>query len=193
MIDRVCVMCGAAFKVYPSWVRRGAGFCCSSVCRNRRIAARNRVPVIERFWRNVQKTETCWLWMGSKTNGGYGQITDDFDRNLRTHRCSWEIHFGPIPDDMHILHTCDNPACVNPDHLFLGDDTSNYADSRAKNRHAHGERHGQAKLTEPAVLSIRAEYAAGGISMQRLADKHHVSQNAIRRICNGDTWRHLLP
>ena len=189
MIACTCVMCGATFAVYPAEIRKGGGICCGIVCRNRRLAIGQRRPLAERFWAKVEKTETCWSWTGAETKDGYGQLR----RGGRANRCSWELHFGPIPAGMRILHTCDNPSCVRPDHLFLGTDADNGADCRAKMRHAYGERSGTAKLTETIVISIRAEYAAGGTSRRKLAEKYHISSGAIQSITNCKTWRHLLP
>lgn len=90
----------------------------------------------DRFWGNTHKTDNCWLWKGS-TRGRhplmYGILWDG-NKHLGAHRFSYEIHNGPIPLDYSVCHTCDNPLCVNPSHLFLGTHTDNMRDKLAKNR-----------------------------------------------------------
>ncbi len=92
------------------------------------------MTVWERFWAKVNKTEGCWLWTGAK-QGKYGALTIPGRREpLRAHRLSWELHNGPIPDGLWVLHHCDNPPCVKPEHLFLGDRRDNMLDAAAKGR-----------------------------------------------------------
>lgn len=99
---------------------------------------RKRRPIEDRFWEKVQKTDSCWLWTGSKQGRmgyGYLHIGGKKDRKpSRAHRLSWVIHNGPIPDGLYVLHKCDVPACVNPDHLFLGDHKANMQDCASKGR-----------------------------------------------------------
>src|SRR5262245_20642397 len=97
---------------------------------------------IARFWAKVHKTDTCWLWTGS-THRGYGQLSSPSGRGhapLRAPRVSWEIHYGPIPEGLWVLHRCDVRGCVRPDHLWLGTRQDNIADMVAKGRSARGER-----------------------------------------------------
>lgn len=107
------------------------------------------------------------------------------------HRLSWELHFGPIPSGMHVLHKCDNPPCVNPKHLFLGAHVDNYIDMRKKNRHVKGEKFPHAKLTEHAVRTIRDRYEKGDITQKKLADVFGVSISQINGVVNRNTWRHI--
>src|SRR5882672_11149425 len=104
-----------------------------------------RKPIEVRFWRKVNKDgpvhptlgTQCWLWTASTQNGGYGQIrtpTNDKRKLLRANRLSWEIAFGPVPDGLFVLHHCDNPPCVNPDHLWLGTKADNNNDRSRKGR-----------------------------------------------------------
>jgi len=96
---------------------------------------RNSLSFLERFWNKISKTETCWNWVANKTNTGYGLLRPGGQAPKKlAHRISWEIHRGPIPEGLHVLHRCDNPACVNPDHLFLGDMRANMKDMYAKGR-----------------------------------------------------------
>ncbi len=157
-------------------------------------------PIVERFWRKVNKTESCWLWTGAKTFGGYGVISSAPPKPykpIRAHRLSYEIHKGEIPEGHDVLHTCDAPTCVNPEHLFTGTPKDNYADCLAKGRNyttderrQRGEKHHGSKLDESTVLAIRAEYAAGA-SMRKLAPKYDVDRKTIAMIVKRITWVHI--
>src|ERR1700679_116642 len=98
-------------------------------------------PLVQRFWAKVQKTATCWLWTGATDQSGYGCIYVSGAHKqpiyARTHRLPWELHYGVIPPENGVLHRCDTPACVRPDHLFLGSQLDNMADARAKGRLYH--------------------------------------------------------
>ena len=87
----------------------------------------------KRFWARVNRTDDCWLWTGWKDWGGYGILTVK-DKNIKAHRFSWELFFGPIPLGLKVLHKCDVRLCVNPDHLFLGTNLDNSRDMVNKGR-----------------------------------------------------------
>lgn len=107
--------------------------------------------LLARFWKRVKKQKDgCWVWGGAASNAHYGQIGDGERGTMRTHRLSWEIHNGPIPEGMFICHTCDVRRCVNPQHLFLGDVRDNSADMYAKGR----EQLGKAR-TAPGTVILR--------------------------------------
>ncbi len=147
--------------------------------------------VIERFWAKVDKSGTCWLWTAGADKNGYGKFTLAHHCGIRAHRFSWTIYFGLIPVGLFVLHRCDTPACVRPDHLFLGTNADNQKDRKAKGRSDYGEHQGAHKLSEAAVLAIRTDHAAG-TTLAALAQKHGVCHQNIHRIVTGQTWRHLL-
>lgn len=127
----------------------------------------------------------CWLWTGAVTGRGYGSM-QAHGKVHYTHRLSWAIHRGPIPDGLCVLHTCDVRCCVNPDHLFLGTNADNTADMCAKgrDRHPKGERHPRAKLTWDDVREIRAS----ALSHRALARLFGISHSRIHSIRAHLTW-----
>ena len=134
----------------------------------------------------------CWLWVASvnKGRGGYGKFSLNC-KAITAHRASWLLHFGPIPDGMHVLHKCDVPRCVNPSHLFLGTNAENVADMDRKSRRVNAPRRGEqnwrARLTEEKVLEIRKS----AMTQEALAGMYGVSRSAISAIRRGETWAYL--
>jgi len=149
-------------------------------------------PLAERFWEKVQRHPSgCWLWSGALCGNGYGAIRADRQRhNLRTHRLSYELAYGPIPQGSHVLHQCDNPKCVNPEHLFLGTHQDNMADKARKGRKAKvmGEANGNAKVTDETVRQIRA---ATGYQAD-IGARYGVSQTTVWKIKHGHSWGHVI-
>ncbi len=133
----------------------------------------------------------CWIWIGNYNpkRKGYGCFTmrGMGMHMIFAHRLSWQIHHGPIPQGMHVLHKCDTPLCVNPDHLFLGTNTDNVADMKSKHRQAYGERHSQAKLTKADVLAIRADKRRD----PAIAADYGISAGTVSDIQLRKSWRHL--
>ena len=103
-------------------------------------------PLAERFWAKVARgsTSECWLWLGGISSTGYGSIKRSGGARITAHRASWELHRGPVPDGLWVLHRCDVRRCVNPAHLFLGTRLDNIRDMDAKGRRSVGFRHGLA-------------------------------------------------
>src|ERR1700761_3720809 len=119
------------------------------VCMNPNVGKKGR-SLEERFFDSVmpEPNSGCWLWVGSLNENGYGTIGVAYKTQL-AHRVSYRLHVGPIPDGLNVLHKCDVPCCVNPDHLFPGTQETNVIDMENKGRalHYEGEAHGRAKLT----------------------------------------------
>jgi hypothetical protein len=150
------------------------------------------VTLEESFWAKVIKAgpDDCWGWAAGRDDDGYGQFRVTGRRRcMGSHRFSWELHFGAIPEDLQVLHRCDNPPCVNPAHLFLGTNQDNHNDKMAKGRQAKGERNPGAKLTETQVIEIREVIQDDGLAA--LARKYGVSKTQIRRIASGISWPHV--
>lgn len=108
----------------------------------------------------------------------------------RTHRLSYEMMKGEIPSGLVVCHKCDNTACVNPDHLFLGTSSQNRADAVQKNRHIHGELHHKAKITEGDVRDIWALIRSGAADYE-IAPLFGISRFSITKIRIGKNWKHL--
>lgn len=151
---------------------------------------RNRKSIDELFWSKVAKAgdDECWLWIGGK-RGPYGAGFYAGNR-VDAHRVSWMIHYGEIPDGMSVMHKCDTPLCVNPNHLQLGTHAENMHDMKLKKRSVSlpGELCGKAKLTWEDVNNIRIK-AANGIPRRKLAEEFHVNVMTIRQIVLRLTWK----
>lgn len=145
------------------------------------------VPLAERFaLQHMPVPEAgCWLWIGTRNPSGYGRLNVR-GRVQLAHRVSWVMHVGPIPDGMHVCHKCDTPACVNPDHLFLGDNAANHADKVAKGRQgaARGEASPKAKLTDEQVAAIRADSRLARV----IAAEHGISTRYVYSLRHRE-WR----
>lgn len=149
---------------------------------------------IARFWRKVEIKDfiSCWEWQASrKIAYGYGQFRWR-GRSRFAHRVAWEIYTGKeLPTEKQVLHSCDNPLCVNPSHLFIGTPADNSADKVAKGRQARGITMSKSGLTEGNIVRIRWMYATQGVSQKAIADRYNVSSSAIGHIVRRNTWKHI--
>jgi len=155
--------------------------------------------IVDRFGDKVDKSPRgsgCWLWTGTVTSRGYGKIGlgSAVEGEVLAHRLSWELANGkPVPDSLYVLHRCDNPLCVNPDHLFVGSQADNVHDMMTKGRDCHpnpaiGERNGNSKLTIPQVLSIRRLLASGKSALS-IGKLYGVTHSTILDIRNRAIWK----
>lgn len=183
------------------------------------------IAVVRRFWRFVNRAGPCWAWTGGRDKDGYGLLSwpigDGRTRTVRVHRLSWALRNGSIPPGVHILHSCDNPPCCNPDHLFPGTAAINNADKATKGRSLSGDRNparrhqehiragiqrnreawiaakarGEhvrtARLTTKQVIDIRRRYVKGVTRQVDLAAEFGVTQQQIGAIINRRSWAHV--
>jgi len=133
----------------------------------------------------------CWLWIGAYSSFGYGQLwggkSFGVPGNIAAHQASWIFNRGPIPDGMVIMHKCDNPSCVNPDHLRVGTFKDNTADMLRKNRSPKGESSYRAILKEADIKVIRDR----SIPIKELTKRFGVTKAAIDNIRLRRSWRHV--
>lgn len=128
----------------------------------------------------------CWLWHGPLVHGGYGHFRVNRSKQY-AHRFAYELYCGPIPAGLRVRHKCDNPGCVNPDHLILGTQLDNMADCIARGRFCRGEDKPWAKLTEAQVLEIRTL----SLPQRAIAALYGVGRSTIRQVLSGQTWAHV--
>jgi|SRR3990172_10485598 len=156
---------------------------------------------IIRFWGKAQKTDQCWLWTGAtktEINLNYGQFYFKGKR-LAAHRLAWELTFGRIPSSLCVLHSCDNPICVNPTHLFLGTREDNVADRHKKARDSRGARHSSAcikkksnvKLLDSDILEIRRLCASRGLTHKEIADQFGIHKSTVSKIHLRTAWAYV--
>ncbi len=147
-----------------------------------------------KFWSMVKvKPNGCWEWQGSfRDKQRYGAFWVN-GRDERSHRVSWTLTFGAIPTGMHVLHNCDNPPCVRPDHLFLGTQADNNRDMVAKGRNTwiHGDQSHCAKLNDGKVRRIKQLLLEGKFYHREIAEQFSVSRTTIEQIHSGIVWKHV--
>jgi len=145
--------------------------------------------------RFIKKPSGCWIWNGPVAPDGYGLSGNG--KFFRAHRASYILWKGEIPKGMWVLHKCDVPLCVNPDHLYVGSCRQNVKDALDRGLFPVGpnpkkgnpcERNGNHKLTEKEVKSLRAEYIPYKMGAHRLAKKYNISKRQVLRIIKGESW-----
>ncbi len=156
---------------------------------------------IDRFWGKVSKVKTekgCLEWYRPASDG-YGTFKLD-SVTIRPHRLAYELTYGEIPKDLFVCHTCDNPLCCNPEHLWLGNNQDNQLDMSKKGRYNHdanykrgskGTKNVKAKLTEKDVLEIRNLYKDKSNTIKEISTKFGVCGNTIRDVATGRFWSHI--
>lgn len=148
------------------------------------------MSVRERFFIYTKKTDGCWPWLGGTDVNGYGKMSVDQKPQLAS-RVSYMLHFGDVPAGLGVLHKCDTPLCVNPDHLFLGTQADNVADmhtkGRANKRGLKGEEHHAAKVTPEIVRTIRASTD----TERDLAKRFGISNTTVHDIRKRRSWAHV--
>jgi hypothetical protein len=186
----------------------GKGFCQKHYEKNKRLGdplagkySQNKAGTKEYISENSEiDINGCWIWVRAKDKKGYG-ISGFKGKLIYAHRLSYLTFVGEIPNNLFVLHNCDNPACVNHKHLFLGTNQDNMKDMVNKNRQAKGENNGRSKLVQEEVDEIRTLYSAEleerargkGIQLtqKELAKRFRVSGTAIKDIVNNKAWSHL--
>lgn len=184
--------------VFPTFQGRFCSLRCAGVVNNPAQDA------VARFWSKVEKTPTCWLWHGFKTQQGYGFFSLTSKRHVIAHRFAYEMTYGLFLPSLFVCHTCDTPGCVNPAHLFLGSPADNTRDASRKGRMASGTRHGSsthpersprgshhgnAKLSEEDVRLIRL--MTNALSLSEIARAFGVDKTNISKIVRRQSWQHL--
>lgn len=149
------------------------------------------MSLADRFWLkvDVREPDSCWEWTAYRDKTGYGTFGID-GKKERAPRVAWALASGEIPDGLCVLHTCDNPPCCNPKHLFLGTRADNVQDAIRKGRHITGEMVGGSKLTEDNVHLIR-HCLDLGCKQRETADVFRVSEMTISDIKLNKTWRRI--
>jgi len=144
-----------------------------------------------RFISRIKASEDgCWEWSRGKISTGYGLYSVGYKRYY-THRLSYELFVGPIPESKHVLHSCDNPPCCNPEHLSVGTPLDNTNDAITKGRLDNkGSKNGRSKLTESIVLEIRNTYTKD-TNIIDISNKYEITTATCRAILRGSLWKHV--
>lgn len=145
-------------------------------------------PWQDRFWEKIQKSDDCWIWTSGKDLDGYGLFQLESRRTVRAHRLMYQITEGPIPDGNVIMHSCDNPPCVNPGHLAAVHELVNIADRDTKGRTSQKSRHYAAKVSQEQVDQLRQRVFAGE-KIYRIHSEYGISYSQAKSIAAGRTWK----
>lgn len=189
-IFSICRFCHNGFTAEACRIgKKVSGRYCGSPCANK--ARASRVSLEVRFLSRIEKTETCWLWKGC-TSRGYGVLRASSPRRqLFAHRLSYEMHVGPVAKGLFVCHHCDNRACVNPEHLFLGTNAENTQDKVNKGRQVKGAQVNTSKLTAAEVREMRRLNSEEGVPRSRLVQIYGVTRHTVHMILHRKTWSHV--
>jgi hypothetical protein len=156
------------------------------------------MTLLEKFYKklpDILDENSCWEWKGAIDAYGYGVLSNK-DKTIKAHRVSYEIYYSEPLGDLHCLHKCDNPSCVNPLHLFAGTNLDNVKDKVKKGRcytgNQKGENNGASKLSDTQVSKIRELYNSGKYTTLKLGEMYNVNRSTISYIINNKTYKHLL-
>lgn len=151
---------------------------------------------MKRLWHKIKKVGDCWEWQGARTEKGYGRLSIN-NRDKRAHRVAWELTYGPIPQGLLVCHHCDNPSCINPNHLFIGTHQDNINDAIKKgfpngwsSGGQSGEKHPQAKLNIITVKKMR-ELHKKGMTERKLAKMFHIGRTQAHRVVARIHWKDI--
>lgn len=142
--------------------------------------------------KTAKQEDGCWICFAGGVNSRYGTIWYN-GSNISCHRASWLVHKGPIPEGLHVLHTCDVKGCIAPDHLFIDTEVDNMQDKHRKGRNdpRQGSLNPAAYLNEEKVREIKYFIEHSGLTQKRIAEHFGVTQSVISNIKNGITWNHV--
>jgi len=184
MADMICKQCGESFK--PN---RGRRHYCSRACYRAAMLEERGKRLTERFWSKVDKRgpDECWEWKPTLNTDRYCTFSIQ-GRSYKAHRIAYQLAIGDIPSGLCVCHSCDNPVCVNPAHLWLGTHAENMADMMRKGRQKTWDKDPNTKLTPDDVRAIHRSYRRGLVSMREVGERFGIAARTVSNILSGHEW-----